>query len=92
MWTSFRLKPLTIQNDMLSVFVHFENALLGLSLFRNLPFDIVCWVSVGLKLSIIQIVCCVIHFSCFGNMFWQECFDPIVAISGRDLIPVMVYG
>lgn len=25
-------------------------------------------------------------------MLWQECFDPIVAISGRDLIPVMVYG
>ncbi|KAF5957377.1 hypothetical protein HYC85_004602 [Camellia sinensis] len=23
---------------------------------------------------------------------WQECFDPIVATSGRDLIPVMVYG
>lgn len=25
-------------------------------------------------------------------MILQECFDPIVAASGRDLIPVMVYG
>ena len=24
--------------------------------------------------------------------FQQECFDPIVAKTGRDLIPVMVYG
>ena len=28
----------------------------------------------------------------FALPFWQECFDPIVAKSGRDLIPVMVYG
>nr|KAJ0216546.1 hypothetical protein LSAT_V11C300139660 [Lactuca sativa] len=25
-------------------------------------------------------------------IFWVECFDPIVGTSGRDLIPVMVYG
>ncbi|KAL7261962.1 hypothetical protein ACSBR1_000371 [Camellia fascicularis] len=25
-------------------------------------------------------------------VIFQECFDPIVATSGRDLIPVMVYG
>ena len=28
----------------------------------------------------------------FALPFWQECFDPVVAKSGRDLIPVMVYG
>ncbi|CAJ1968344.1 unnamed protein product [Sphenostylis stenocarpa] len=27
-----------------------------------------------------------------SNYGFQECFDPIVAVSGRDLIPVMVYG
>ncbi|KAL7165502.1 hypothetical protein ACSBR2_041230 [Camellia fascicularis] len=26
------------------------------------------------------------------SYLWQECFDPIVATSGRDLIPVMVCG
>ena len=30
------------------------------------------------------------NFMSFLNS--QECFDPIVAKSGRDLIPVMVYG
>jgi hypothetical protein len=32
------------------------------------------------------------HFEYDLLMLWQECFDPIVALSGRDLIPVMVYG
>nr|KAJ0207281.1 hypothetical protein LSAT_V11C500233360 [Lactuca sativa] len=26
------------------------------------------------------------------GLVWQECFDPIVATSGCDLIPIMVYG
>jgi hypothetical protein len=35
-------------------------------------------------------VCSVTDYAHFS--FQQECFDPIVAKTGRDLIPVMVYG
>ncbi|GMP95853.1 hypothetical protein CsSME_00044734 [Camellia sinensis var. sinensis] len=34
------------------------------------------------------------HFSVLSSAaaIFRECFDPIVATSGRDLIPIMVYG
>lgn len=42
--------------------------------------------------TVILIVKCYLVLTIYVLTFWQECFDPIVATSGRDLIPVMVYG